>query len=143
MARFDPPARFTFKPNEWLEWIDEFARFRTATKLHKEDGEVQRDALLYAMGGREANRIFRTLTIVSPEVDTYYATLVSKLTDYFIPKRNIIHERCIFHNRTQNSSETAEEFVRDLQALGKVNRPTMFFYLAVATIGRRARSAET
>ncbi|KAI0226278.1 hypothetical protein LSAT2_023096 [Lamellibrachia satsuma] len=67
MARFDPPARFTFTSNEWLEWIDEFARFRTATKLHKENGEVQRDALLYTMGGREANRIFRTLTFVSPE----------------------------------------------------------------------------
>ena len=109
MARFDPPARFTFKSNEWLEWNDEFARFRTATKLHKENGEVQRDALLYAMGGREAKRFFRTLTFVLPEVDTDYATLVSKLTDYFIPKRNIIHERCIFHDRTQNSSETVEE----------------------------------
>ncbi|KAI0215985.1 hypothetical protein LSAT2_031962 [Lamellibrachia satsuma] len=29
------------------------------------------------------------------------------------------------------------------RGLGKVNRPTMFFYLAFATIGRRARSAET
>ena len=67
------------------------------------------------MGGREANRIFRTLTFVSPEVDTDYASLVSKLTYYFIPKRNIIHERCIFQDRTQNSSETVEEFVRDLQ----------------------------
>ena len=27
--------------------------------------------------------------------------------------------------------------------LGKVNRPTIFFYLAVAVVGRRSRSAET
>ena len=45
---------------------------------------MQRDALLYAMGGREAKRIFRTLTFVS---------------------------RCTFHDRTQNSAETVEEFV--------------------------------
>ena len=31
-------------------------------------------------GGRLANRIFRTLTFVAPEVDTEYETLVSKLT---------------------------------------------------------------
>ena len=54
MARCNPPAPFSFKPNEWLEskeWLDEFARFRIATKLHKEEGDVQRDSLLYAMGG--------------------------------------------------------------------------------------------
>ena len=48
MARFNPPAPFLFKPNEWLEWLDEFARFRIATKLHKEEGDMQRDSLLYA-----------------------------------------------------------------------------------------------
>ena len=51
MARFNPPAPFSIKPNEWLEWLDEFASFRIATKLHKEEGDVQRDSLLYAMGG--------------------------------------------------------------------------------------------
>ena len=119
MAKFDPPPKFSFRPNEWLEWIEEFGRFRTATKLHKEDGDVQRDSLLYSMGGREANRIFRTLTFVSPEKDTEYDTLVSKLTEYFIPKRNIIHERCVFQDRVQTASETVEEFLRDLQALAQ------------------------
>ena len=79
MARCYPPAPFSFKPNEWPEWLDEFARFRIATKLHKvkDEGDVQRDSLLYAMGGQQANRIFRTLTFVAPEVDTKYETLVS------------------------------------------------------------------
>ena len=49
MARVNPPAPFSFKKNEWL---DEFARFRIGTKLHKEEGDVQRDSLLYAMGGQ-------------------------------------------------------------------------------------------
>ena len=117
MAKFDPPPKCTFKPPEWLEWIEEFGRFRTATKLHKEDGDVQRDSLLYAMGGREANRIFRTLVFTPPDTDTDYNTLVHKLTQYFIPKRNIIHERCIFQERVQTTSESVEEFVRDLNTL--------------------------
>ena len=112
MAKFDPPPKFTFKPTEWLEWIEEFGRLRTATKLHKEDGDVQRDSLLYAMGGWEANRIFRTLLFTPPDTDTDYNTLVAKFTEYFIPKRNIIHERCIFQERVQTTSESVEEFVR-------------------------------
>ena len=117
MAKFDPSPKFTLKPSEWLEWIEEFGRFRTATKLHKEDGDVQRDSLLYAMGGREAYRIFRTLLFTPPDTDTDYNTLVNNLTDYFIPKRNIIHERCIFQERVQTTSESVEEFVRDLNTL--------------------------
>ena len=112
MAKFDPPPQFTFKPSEWLEWIEEFGRFRTATKLHKEDGDVQRDSLLYDMGGREANRTFGTLLFTPPDPDTDY-----KLTEYFIPKRNLIHERCIFQERVQTTSESVEEFVRDLNTL--------------------------
>ena len=85
MVRCNPSAPFSFKPNEWLEWLDEFARFRITTQLHKEEGDVQRDSLLYAMGEQQANRIFSTLTFVAPEVDTKYETLVSKQMEYFIP----------------------------------------------------------
>ena len=112
MARFNPPAPVSFKPNELPEWLDEFARFRIATKLHKEEGDVQRDSLLYAMGGQQANRIFRTMTFVAPE-----ETLVSNLTAYFIPQRNVIHERCIFQSRQQLVNESVEEFARELYTL--------------------------
>ena len=117
MARFNPPALFSFKPNELLEWRYEFARFRIATKLHKEEGDVRRDSLVYAMGGRQANKIFRTLTFVAPEVYIKYETLESKLTEYFIPQRNVIHERCVFQSRQQLANESVEEFARELQTL--------------------------
>lgn len=73
MARFDTPVKFTFKPYELLEWIVGIRQFPAMMKLHQENGEVQRAAFLYAMGGRDANRIFHTLSFVSPKVDTDYA----------------------------------------------------------------------
>ena len=105
---------FSFKPNEWLEWLDEFARYRNATKLHKEEGVV-----IICNGGQQARRIFRTLTFVAPEVDTKYeiGVLVSKLMEYFIPLRNVIHERCVFQSRQQLASESVEEFARQLQTI--------------------------
>ena len=134
MARFDLPAKFTFKPVEWEDWIEEYNRFRRATKNHLEDGDIQRDALIYTMGGKEANKIFktfkfemktipdpadRTKTIQFQEKDTDYDTLVQKFTDYFIPRRNLIYERSIFKERKQHEGETVEEYVRELQNLVK------------------------
>ena len=95
MARYNPPEKFSFKPEEWEEWIEEFSRFRKATKLHLEDGEIQRDSLIYIMGGKKANKIFKTLkfgvikvpdpnnagqTIDKAEKDTDYDTVVNKFT---------------------------------------------------------------
>ena len=83
-----------------------FGRYRPATKLHEEDGETQRDTLIHVMGGKQANKIFKTLKFRAVEVedpkdpaikktvqenDTDYEVLVRKFTGYFIPKRNIIH----------------------------------------------------
>ena len=50
MAKLHAPEKFSFRPNEWEEWIEEFSRYRRAMKLHKEDGETQRDTLIYVMG---------------------------------------------------------------------------------------------
>ena len=134
MAKFDPPQKFSFKPSEWSEWIEDFNRFRKATKLHLEEGDVQRDSLIYCMDSRQAGKIFATFrfnTIEQPdpddptktvqvqEKDTDYDCLVRKFTEYFIPKRNIIHERIMFQERAQRKGETVEEFLRELQSLVK------------------------
>ena len=132
MARLDPPAQFSFRASEWPEWIEEFGRFRKASKLHKEDGDVQRDTLLYVMGGKQANKIFKTLkfetkevedpddpskTVTMEEKDTDYDVLVRKFTDYFVPKNYLIHVRCLFQERRQHSGESVEEFARELQSM--------------------------
>ena len=115
--RLDPPKKFSFRPEEWPEWSTEFRRFRTAGKLHLEDGEIQRDTLIYCMG-QEAEKIYRTLTFDEEgESDSNFDCLMQKFTNYFIPKRNIIYERSQFQERKQKESETIEEFYRVLKDL--------------------------
>ena len=82
MAKFDPPQKFSFMASEWPDWINEFKRFRTATKLNKEEGEVQRDSFLYAMGVKEAEKIMKTFTFQDGE-DTDFTVLEKKFTDHF------------------------------------------------------------
>jgi transposase InsO family protein len=114
---FAPPAKFSFKAAEWTDWLSEFARYRIATKLHKETGDIQRDALLYSMGVKEAEKIMKTFTWGVGESDKSFEDLTSKFTNHFIPRVNIRHERAKFCERVQRPGETVAEFVRDLYDL--------------------------
>jgi len=66
MAKFSPPETFDFsRPIAWPEWKERFLRFRSATKLNKEVGEVQVSSLIYAMG-READNISKPVNTGEP-----------------------------------------------------------------------------
>ena len=129
--RFDLPPRFSFKPKEWEAWIADFKRFRRLIKLHNDDGETNRDTLLYHMGTEKAEKImsgFKWMKIKVPdpgkpgdtkeiqEVDTDFEMLVGKFNKHFIPSVNIINESTVFNKRVQGD-ETVEEYATDLQKL--------------------------
>ena len=63
-----PPEGFSFKPAEWPSWIKEFCRFRNASRLARENGETQRDTLLYIMG-RESEKVFGTFHLAPADAD--------------------------------------------------------------------------
>lgn len=128
MPKFNPPESMPFdSPSEWPEWRERFSRFRIATKLHKDDGDVQVSSLIYAMG-RQAENIYKTFRFparpaateqvpnpIDPRDD--YDTVLKKFDEYFVPKRNTIHERAKFYQRVQQSGESIEAFVRNLHEL--------------------------
>ena len=63
MLKLSPPDRFDFsKPLDWPDWKEDFPRFRLATKLHKEAGDVQVSTLIYTMG-REAEHVYKSFTL--------------------------------------------------------------------------------
>ena len=50
MLKLSPPDTFDFSnPVDWLDWKQNFLRFRLAKKLHKEGDDVQVSALIYTM----------------------------------------------------------------------------------------------
>jgi hypothetical protein len=112
---FSPPEKFSFQPKDWPTWIQRFSRFRRAVQLDTDDQDRQIDALLYSMG-EESETIFENLQLTAQQQT--YDTVVEKLTNHFIPKRNIIHERFTFHSAIQGT-KSVEEFQRELYALSK------------------------
>ncbi|KAL1249361.1 hypothetical protein QQF64_020366 [Cirrhinus molitorella] len=119
MSKFSPPESFTFDhPSEWPTWRQRFARYRTATKLSKEDKEVQISTLIYAMG-IEAENIFKSFTFTGEESADDYDTVLGKFDEYFLPKKNVIHEWACFHQRVQRPGEKAECYIRALYELSE------------------------
>lgn len=116
MAKFQPPDSFDFgHPERWPEWRQRLRRYRIATKLDKEEAEVQVCTLLYSMG-KEAEHVYQTFTFGKEEREDY-DTVIRKPDDYFVPKVNVIHERARFHMRAQKPGEMAEEYIRSLHEL--------------------------
>ena len=113
---FKPPQEFDFdKPETWKDWLQRFERFRTCSNLSEEGGELQVASLLYSMGDK-AEKVFSQLTLTAAE-KKQYATVVTKLNAYFLPKINVIHERSRFYQRDQLQGESVEAYVRALHEL--------------------------
>ena len=128
MPKFNPPEPMSFDaPAKWPEWKERFARFRIATKLHKDEGEIQVASLIYAMG-RQAENIFKSFTFDPPpdpidanpnplDPKDNYDVVLKRYDAYVVPKRNTIYERAKFYQRTQEPGESIECFVCNLHEL--------------------------
>ena len=110
MLKLSPPDGFVFsKPLDWAAWKQNFLRFRLATKLHKEESEVQVSALIDTMG-REAEHVYKSFTLEEGD-EAKFDVIMAKFDGHFVPKRNTIHERDRFYHTNQKQGESVESFV--------------------------------
>ena len=112
-----PPAKFSFKADEWIKWIKRFDRFRIATGLDKKEPETQVNTFIYSMG-EEAEDIFVSFELSADEAKQY-DVVRNKFENHFIPKRNVIFERAKFYMRSQNTDEPVDNFITDLYCLAE------------------------
>ena len=57
-AKYYPPPPFSFKAEEWKDWLEDFRDFRILTKAQEENGEFQVTSLRKCMGD-PAKKIFK------------------------------------------------------------------------------------
>ena len=99
-------------------WQQRFLRFRSISKLDKEDKDRQVSTLLYSMGP-DAKTVLEQLTFDNPADAKKWKQVTDKLDGYFQPTINVIHQRCIFETLVQKPGQTVEEFVSMLHSTAK------------------------
>lgn len=119
MSQIKPPDPLDFPKADtrWPDWKRRFERYQIATKLFKEDEDIQISTLLYTMGN-ESEYVFTQFALDEKEAKDY-AFVLDKFDGHFRPERNIIHERAMFHQRSQQSGESAETYIRSLYEMAE------------------------
>ena len=100
----------------WPDWKRRFERYRISPKLFKEE-DIQVSTLLYTMGA-ESEYVFTQFGLTEDEAK-HYTLVVGKFDGHFRPERNVIHERAMFHERSQHSGESAELYIRSLYEMAE------------------------
>lgn len=98
----------------WLEWIEDFELYLSASGVTATSKARRRAALLYC-GGQELRRIYGTMKNDSDEYDD----IKGKLTRYFEPMRNKRFERLKFRQAKQEPQESVDMFVSRLKGLAR------------------------
>ena len=68
--------------------------------------------------GKQAEHIYKSFTL-EKKGEEDYETILERFDAYFVPKRNVIHERARFHQRRQYAGESVEAFIRSLYELAE------------------------
>ena len=99
----------------WEFFRDNWKNYATATKLADKDKKIVAATLLSIMG-KECLHVCRNFTMTADERQDA-DVILTKLSEYFRPKRNKIYERYVFNSRSQKANESFDQF---LTALRKV-----------------------
>ena len=95
--------------------VRRFQQYRVAAGLDKEGEERQVSTLLYCLG-EEADDVL-TSTNITAENRKKFADVLQKFDEFFKVRKNVIFERARFNQRSQEETETAEQFITSLYSL--------------------------
>ncbi|KAK3931503.1 Urease accessory protein UreD [Frankliniella fusca] len=112
-----PPKPFSFRSEDWTEWITRFEQYRTTTPLQYMEEDQQVSKMLYYMGGK-ANDILNTFKLTEEEKKSL-SQVQRKFNSHYVTKKTKLYIRARFNTREQKEGESADEFITDLQTLGK------------------------
>ena len=99
--------------SNWEFFKDSWKNYATATKLDQKDKKIVVATLLSIMG-KEFLNVCRNLPMTVEERQDANVIL-TKLDEYFVPKRNAIYERYVFSCRSQKHGKSFDQFLTELR----------------------------
>ena len=111
-----PPEPFNFKtPDKWPRWCRRFEQFWITSGLCKDSAIKQVSTLLYFLG-EDAESVLTSTNLTEDERKNYDAVM-SKFDVFFKVRHNVIYEQARLNRRSQQPSETSEQFIMALYEL--------------------------
>ena len=101
--------------NNWNYFKASWKNYAIATELNKKSKPVQVSTLLSIID-KECYEVYENLPLTVDERKDS-DSIISKLTEYFEPERNVIYERYLFNSATQRSENKIDQFVNELRKL--------------------------
>ena len=100
---------------KWSEWKEIWEHYSVASKVNKEEGDVQVAALLTAIGP-EARKVFKTWNLSATERKDIKG-VIERFDNYCNPRKNIPFERYLFNSRQQEPGESFDRYVTALRQI--------------------------
>lgn len=69
--------------------------------------------------GSESENIYQSFTFAEDRHRNDFDKVIEKFDEYFVPRRNVIHERAYFHKRVHRTGEKAQTFIKALYELSE------------------------
>ena len=107
---FDPVNDPSSLSQRWKQWTKRFQTYLVALNVTE---DKQKRALLLYQAGQATQEIFDTI----PDTGDSYDTAMTKLTEYFSPKKNVDYEIFQFRQAAQQKGETVAQFTTRLRKL--------------------------
>ena len=102
-------------PSSWEFFRDSWKSYTIATKLDQKDKKIVAATLL-SVTGKECLHVCRNLPMTEDERQDA-DVILTKLGEYFEPKKNTIYERYVFNSRSQKPGESFDQFLAELRKL--------------------------
>ena len=122
MATYQIPAPERMNCNgdistNWKTFREAYHDYLIATGLDQKDKKIQ-IATLKSLMGTEYKKILKRLQLSAEDMKDPKISL-DKLENHFLPERNILYERYLFHDMEQQAHETIDQFVIKLRQLAE------------------------
>ena len=116
MIRLQPPDPFNFRnPDDWPRWKNRFQQFGDASGLSSESESKQVSTFLYCLG--EVAESVLASTGTAQDDRKKYKKVLEKVDGFFQVRKNVIYKRALFNRRSQQSGESAKQYIMALYEL--------------------------
>ena len=100
---------------KWSEWKEMWEHYSVASKVNKEEGDVQVAVLLTTIGP-EARKVFKTWNLSATERKDIKG-VIEHFDNYSNPRKNIPFERYLFNSPQQEPGESFDRYVTALRQI--------------------------